>query len=61
VKRFLAETATHTNQRVGTRLAQVLELFHVADPMLFDAQVRANEVSQRFALAVTINGCVGVL
>ena len=61
VKRFLSETAAHTNQRVGTRLAQLLEEFHVADPALFDAQLTANQVSQRFAFSVTIHGCVGVL
>src|SRR5262249_15508486 len=43
-KRFLTETATHTNKRVGLRLAQLLHDFHVADPALFDAQARANEV-----------------
>jgi hypothetical protein len=60
VKRFLTETALHTNERVGRRLAQLLEGFHVAEPGLFDAQVRANEVSRRLAMAVTIHGCVGV-
>ncbi len=61
VKRFLTETATNTNQRVGTRLAAILEGFHVADPALFDGQVKANEVSQRFVFAVTISGHPGVL
>jgi hypothetical protein len=61
VRRFLEETAVHTNERVGMRLAQLLEAFHVAEPGLFDAQRRADEVSQRLALAVTIHGCVGVL
>jgi len=60
VKRFLSETAARTNQRVGTRLAQILSGFHLADPALFDAQLRANELSQRFAFSVTINGYVGV-
>jgi hypothetical protein len=60
VKRFLIETATITNERVGTRLAQLLTGFHVADLTLFDAQIRANEVSQRFAFSVTINGHVGM-
>jgi hypothetical protein len=61
VKRFLSETATHTNRRVGTRLATLLGSFHAADPGLFDAQATANTVSQRFAFPVTINGHVGVL
>lgn len=60
VKRFLSESATRTNERVGNRLAHLLTLFHAADPTLFDAQTRANEVSQRFAFSVTINGQVGV-
>ncbi len=55
-KRFLTETATQTNKRVG----QLLEKFHVSDPDLFDAQAKANEVSQRFACPVTINNYVGV-
>jgi hypothetical protein len=61
VDRFLSETATDVNQRVGNRLAVLLEIFHRADPTLFDAQARANEVSQQFAFAVTINGHIGVL
>ena len=61
VKRFLAETATHTNQRVGRRLAALLEGFHAADPGLFDAQATANAVSRRFAFSVTINGHPGVV
>lgn len=60
VKRFLSETAVRTNQRIGTRLAQLLTGFLVTDPTLFDAQARANEVSQRFTFSVTINGHDGV-
>lgn len=59
VKRFLSETATHTNQRAGIRLAQLLDGFHVANPALFDAQATANEVSRRLSFAVTIHGEVG--
>lgn len=61
LKRFLSETAIHTNQRVGTRLAQILEAFHLADPTLFDGQLMANHVSQRFAFSVTIHGFTGVV
>jgi hypothetical protein len=61
VKRFLSETATHTNQRIGTRLAALLGQYHAADTGLFDAQATANEVSQRFAFSVTVDGCVGVV
>ena len=60
VKRFLSETAAEVNQRIGTRLAELLEGFQVADPALFDPQSKANEVSQRFAFAVTIHAQVGV-
>src|SRR5207253_2404426 len=42
-KRFLTETASRTNERVGKRLASLLETFHIADPTLFDAQGKANE------------------
>ena len=59
VKRFLIETANRTNQRFGIRLAQLLTGFHVADPLLFDGLTKANDVSQRFAFSVTINGNVG--
>jgi hypothetical protein len=61
VKRFLSETATHTNERVGTRLAELLGTFHVADPTLFDAQTIADQVSQRFTFPVTIHGHAGVV
>jgi hypothetical protein len=59
-KRFLSETASRTNERVGLRLAHLLHGFHLADPTLFNAQARASEVSQRFTFSVTINGQVGV-
>lgn len=61
VKRFLSETANCVNQRVGARLAEILTMFHAADPGLFDAQTKANDVSERFAFSVTINGRSGVL
>lgn len=61
VKRFLIETATGANQRVGSRLAQLLADLHVVDPLLFDAQTRADELSQRFTFSVTIHGSVGVV
>ncbi len=60
VKRFLSETATDANERVGIRLASVLELFHAADSALFDAQNKANEISQLFAFPLTVRGHVGV-
>jgi hypothetical protein len=60
-KRFLIELAQRTNQRVGTRLAQLLTDFHAPDPALFDAQTKANEISGRLAFAVVINGHAGVV
>jgi len=60
VKRFLSETAMDVNQRVAGRLAVLLEGFHLADPALFDAQTKANEISQRFTFPLTISGQVGV-
>jgi hypothetical protein len=45
-KRFLTETAFRTNERVSRRVAQLLEGFHLVDPALFDAQAKADEVSQ---------------
>jgi hypothetical protein len=59
VKRFLSETANRVNQRVGARLAEILTMFHTTDPGLFDARAKADEVSGRFAFAVTINGRLG--
>jgi hypothetical protein len=60
VKRFLSETASHTNQRIGVRLADLLTEFHQADPALFDAQDKANELSRQFAVPLTVDGRVGV-
>jgi hypothetical protein len=60
VKRFLAETAQEVNQRVGSRLAELLDGFHKKDVTFFDAQAKANELSQRFAFPLTIHGQVGV-
>jgi hypothetical protein len=61
VKRFLSETAARTNRRVGNRLAQLLTGFHAPNPALFDAQAVANDLSQRLAFSITIDGQVGVL
>lgn len=60
VKRSLSELASGTNARVGNRIAQLLTGFHKADGTLFDAQTKANEVSQRFAFSVIVNGQAGV-
>jgi hypothetical protein len=59
VKRFLFETAQHTNQRIGHRLAGLLTEIHQVDSTLFDAQAKADAISQQFGIALTINGRVG--
>jgi len=61
VKRFLSETAIHTNQRIGSRLAELLGEFHQADPTLFDAQDKANQLARQFATSLTVNGRVGTV
>jgi hypothetical protein len=61
VKRFLSETATHANQRIGARLADLLAEFHRADTTLFDAQDKANQLSRQSATSLIVNGYVGVI
>jgi hypothetical protein len=56
----LWETASDLTNRVGQRLAELLHGFHVADPSLYDAQTKANEISERFAFSLTIAGHAGV-
>jgi hypothetical protein len=58
-KRFLVETAKHTNQRVAARLGELLTAFIQADGGLFDAQEKANEVSRKLAVSVSIHGQAG--
>jgi hypothetical protein len=61
VKRFLSEAATHTNERVGARLADLFTSFHGDDPALYDAQQKADEVSRHFTLSLTVDGQIGVV
>ena len=61
VKRFLSETAASTNRRVGFQLAAILTEFHRADPTLFAAQLKANELAQKLTIAVTVDGFAGVI
>lgn len=61
VKRFLVETADHTNNRVGTRLAALLSELHADDPHLFDPQEKADAVSVSFQHSLTVAGAVGNL
>ncbi len=59
VKRFLFETARHTNRRIGQRLAELLTEIHQADSELFDARSVADKISTQFGLALTIHGEAG--
>jgi hypothetical protein len=61
VKRFLVETATHTNERIGQRLVELLTSFHGADADLFDAKEVANKVSRQFALPLSVGTEVGTV
>lgn len=60
VKRFLTETATRTNERVGVRLAEIMTAIHASDQDLFDRQVTADLLSKRFQMPLTINGHTGM-
>ena len=59
VKRFLFETAQHTNQRISGRLAELLTEIHQDDSTLFDAQAKADAISQQFGIPLTISGHAG--
>lgn len=61
LKRFLDETAKLTNQRIGTRLAELLTTIHSTDPTIFVAQDVANTVSRIFGAALPVAGAIGVL
>jgi len=56
VKRFLDETAQKVNQRVGSRLAELLTLLHAEDPSLFEPQEKANELKRQFNLPLAAAG-----
>jgi hypothetical protein len=59
VKRFLFETAQHTNQRIGRRLAELLTEIHQDDSTLFDAQKKADAASRQFGIPLTVSGQAG--
>lgn len=59
VKRFLSETASRTNERVGKRLALILTKLHENDPSLFDAQDAADSISRKCGNILTVDGIVG--
>lgn len=61
VKRFLDETATACNQRIGERLAVSLTDLHAVDPNLFAPQEKANELSLAFGFPLGVAGAIGVM
>lgn len=61
VKQFLVETAKHTNNRIATRLAELLTELHAEDNSLFDTQDTANRISQKFQQPVAVGGATGVM
>jgi hypothetical protein len=56
VKRFLVETADHTNNRIGQRIADLLTERHQDDSTLFVPQELANSISRSFQQSLTIDG-----
>ena len=61
VQQFLVETARHTNNRVASRLADLLTELHSEDSSLFDPQEIANQISQKFQQPLVVGGTTGVL
>jgi hypothetical protein len=61
VKRFLDDTCRWMNQRVGTRLAELLTTVHADNPAAFDPQDRANLVTNQFTIVFTVAGATGAL
>lgn len=59
VKRFLVETANHTNNRIGHRLAELLTERHQDDATSFVAQEMADSISGSFLQPLTIDGVTG--
>jgi len=56
VQRFLVETAETTNQRIGSRLAEVMTEFHAADNAIFEPQETAARLATVFQMPLTIAG-----
>jgi hypothetical protein len=59
VKRFLVETADHTNHRIGRRLADLLTERYQDDSTLFAPQALADSISKSFQQSLTISGFAG--
>src|ERR1700687_4505058 len=58
---FLVETADHTNNRIGQRLAVLLTERHQDDSTLFVQQEMADSISRSFQQSLTIDGFVGTI
>lgn len=61
LKRFLDETAAAANDRIGTRLAEVLSTIHTDNPGLFLPQEMADRVTRSFGFVLTVGGTPGTL
>ncbi len=61
VKRFLVETAFHTNQRIGQRLASLLSDLYADNGTLFVPQDVADTISVSFQQRLTVAGTLGAV
>jgi hypothetical protein len=61
LKRFLDETADDCNQRIGTRLAQLLTTVQSAAPALAAPQTLADKITAIFRQVLQVAGTAGVL
>jgi len=61
LKRFLDETAKVGNERIGTRVAELLTTLHANDPTLFTPQEMADQVTVTFGFVLNVAGATGVL
>ncbi len=61
LKRFLGETATLCNQRIGQRLAELLTAIHAPTPTLFAPQVMADRVASAFRLPLGVAAAIGLV
>lgn len=59
VKRFLVETANHTNHRIAARMAALLTERYRDDPTLFAPQEQADSLSRSFQRPLTVSGVQG--
>lgn len=56
LKRFVDETATSINERVATRLAELLTTMHAGGHLAFNAAGKAQELADTFGIEVTVAG-----